>query len=140
MRTDPRVKIASDLRKPAGMVVIERGHGAAFIQSLPIEKLWGVGPKFRERLRTHALNTVADVAALSRSELQIRSCTDVALGTHQQIVYAKPGSPRCQVRLIHSSGLQLQQSADVAPLPVADFAALPKPLELGEDHVLGRGH
>ena len=65
-------KIASDLRKPAGMVVIERGHGAAFIQSLPIEKLWGVGPKFRERLRAHALHTVADLAALSRAELQSR--------------------------------------------------------------------
>lgn len=65
-------KVASDLRKPAGMVVIERGHGADFLQSLPLEKLWGVGPKFRERLHRHGLHTAADVAALSRAELQTR--------------------------------------------------------------------
>jgi DNA polymerase-4 len=86
-------KIASDLRKPAGMVVIERGHGAAFIQSLPIEKLWGVGPKFRERLRSHGLHTVADLAALSRAELQSRFGKS-GLALHDMVHARENGSLR----------------------------------------------
>src|SRR5216110_3709787 len=36
-------KVASDLRKPDGLVVVEAGREAEFLAPLPIERLWGVG-------------------------------------------------------------------------------------------------
>ena len=38
-------KIASDLRKPDGLVVVPPGEEAAFLAPLPIARLWGVGEK-----------------------------------------------------------------------------------------------
>src|SRR5215470_13727836 len=38
-------KIASDIRKPDGFMVIEEKEVAAFLRDLPISRLWGVGPK-----------------------------------------------------------------------------------------------
>src|SRR4029078_4591485 len=36
-------KVASDLRKPDGLVVVEPGRESEFLAPLPIERLWGVG-------------------------------------------------------------------------------------------------
>ena len=44
-------KIASDLRKPDGLVVVPAGEEAAFLAPLPIERMWGVGPKAAARPR-----------------------------------------------------------------------------------------
>jgi DNA polymerase-4 len=65
-------KIASDFRKPAGVVVVPHGEGPAFLADLPIEKLRGVGPKMADRLREVGLRHARDIAALSRTELQAR--------------------------------------------------------------------
>lgn len=65
-------KIASDLRKPRGVAVVEAGAGPGFLTGLPIERLWGVGPKMRERLRAAGMHTVADVVATPRAELGAR--------------------------------------------------------------------
>ena len=42
-------KIASDLRKPDGLVVVPPGDEAAFLAPLPISRLWGVGEKTAAR-------------------------------------------------------------------------------------------
>ena len=42
-------KIASDLRKPDGLVVVPPGGEAAFLAPLPISRLWGVGGKTARR-------------------------------------------------------------------------------------------
>ena len=44
-------KIASDLRKPDGLVVVAPGDEATFLAPLPISRLWGVGPSRRRRCR-----------------------------------------------------------------------------------------
>ena len=44
-------KIASDLRKPDGLVVVPPGDEAAFLAPLPISRLWGVGGKTATALR-----------------------------------------------------------------------------------------
>src|SRR3989442_15135430 len=41
-------KIASDLRKPDGLVVVPAGDEASFLGPLPLERLWGVGPETRD--------------------------------------------------------------------------------------------
>ena len=56
-------KVASDLRKPHGFVVVPPGQAARFLQPLPIERLWGVGPKTAGRLRQMGLMTIGELAA-----------------------------------------------------------------------------
>ncbi len=43
-------KLASDLEKPKGFVIITRDNMAAILEDLPVGKLWGVGPKTEEQL------------------------------------------------------------------------------------------
>ncbi len=62
-------KIASDLRKPDGLVVVPPGEEADFLAPLPIWRLWGVGPKTRLALEEHGVRTIGDLAALDPAAL-----------------------------------------------------------------------
>jgi DNA polymerase IV len=57
-------KVASDLRKPDGLVVVPPGEEAAFLAPLPITRLWGVGAKSATALREYGVRTIGDLAAL----------------------------------------------------------------------------
>jgi DNA polymerase IV len=57
-------KIASDLRKPDGLVVVPPGEEAAFLEPLAITRLWGVGAKSAAALREYGVRTIGDLAAL----------------------------------------------------------------------------
>ena len=57
-------KIASDLRKPDGLVVVEPGNEAAFLAPLAISRLWGVGEKTATALADFGVRTIGDLAAL----------------------------------------------------------------------------
>jgi len=65
-------KIASDLRKPDGLVVVEPGTEADFLAPLPVRRLWGAGPKTLEKLRALGCTTIGDVAALDPAVLARR--------------------------------------------------------------------
>jgi DNA polymerase-4 len=58
-------KVASDLRKPDGLVVVPVGDEEAFLAPLPIGRLWGVGDKTAVALREYSVRTIGDLAALS---------------------------------------------------------------------------
>ncbi len=62
-------KIATNVGKPNGLVVVPPGDEAAFLAPLPMEMLWGVGPKTRARLATLGVRTIGDIAALPEAEL-----------------------------------------------------------------------
>lgn len=55
-------KVASDLRKPRGLTVCPPGEEARFLAPLPIERLWGVGPKAADKLHASGLHVIGDVA------------------------------------------------------------------------------
>jgi DNA polymerase-4 len=55
-------KVASDLRKPDGLVVVEPDEVAAFLAPLPIERMWGVGPKTAPKMRALGYATLGDLA------------------------------------------------------------------------------
>ena len=57
-------KVASDLRKPDGLVVVAPGGEAAFLAPLPISRLWGVGEKTGAALGEYGVRTIGDLAAL----------------------------------------------------------------------------
>lgn len=62
-------KIASDLEKPDGLVVVPPGDEAAFLAPLPIARLWGVGPQTANALREYGVRTMGDLASLPRDLL-----------------------------------------------------------------------
>ncbi|MEW6486430.1 MAG: DNA polymerase IV [Thermodesulfobacteriota bacterium] len=62
-------KVASDLEKPDGFVVVPPGAAGAFLAPLPLGRLWGVGPKTAERLMGVGLRTIGDVARLRPRDL-----------------------------------------------------------------------
>jgi len=57
-------KIASDLRKPDGLVVVAPGDEASFLAPLAIGRLWGVGEKTAVALADFGVRTIGDLAAL----------------------------------------------------------------------------
>ncbi len=65
-------KVASDLRKPDGLVVVPAGEEAAFLAPLPIGRLWGVGEKTAVALADYGVRTIGDLAALSGDVMERR--------------------------------------------------------------------
>lgn len=62
-------KVASDLRKPDGLVVVEPGREAEFLAPLPVSRLWGVGEKTAALLKDIGLQHIGQIAALDRRYL-----------------------------------------------------------------------
>ncbi|MDK3255184.1 DNA polymerase IV [Blastococcus capsensis] len=62
-------KIASDLQKPDGLVVVPPGQELTVLHPLPVTRLGGVGPATAERLHQVGVKTVADLAAKSLPDL-----------------------------------------------------------------------
>jgi DNA polymerase-4 len=54
-------KIASDVNKPDGLLIVPPEDVANFLAPLPVTRLWGVGPKTAERLAELNIRTVDDV-------------------------------------------------------------------------------
>jgi DNA polymerase-4 len=65
-------KLASNQRKPDGLFVITPELGPAFVESLPVGKFHGIGPRTAARMNELAIHTGADLKALSMSFLQER--------------------------------------------------------------------
>lgn len=57
-------KIASDLKKPDGLVVVEPGREKEFLAPLPVGRLWGVGPKTEAYLKNLGLERIGQLAGL----------------------------------------------------------------------------
>src|SRR5687768_1122565 len=64
-------KIASDLDKPDGLLVIAPEQVLASLAPLPVTRLWGVGPATAERLAALNVKTVADVRRLRSEERRV---------------------------------------------------------------------
>ncbi|HXU90173.1 MAG TPA: DNA polymerase IV [Methylomirabilota bacterium] len=65
-------KIASDLRKPDGLVVVETGREAEFLAPLAIERLWGVGKATAKALAGLGIATIGQLQRLPRATLVSR--------------------------------------------------------------------
>jgi DNA polymerase-4 len=62
-------KIASDLDKPDGLVLVAADRVAEFLAGLPIQRLWGAGPKAVARFQDLGVRTIGAAALLPRQEL-----------------------------------------------------------------------
>ncbi len=63
-------KIASDFDKPDGLVVVAPGDIREFLGRVPIESLWGAGPKAVDRFHGLGVRTIGDVAGVPRERLR----------------------------------------------------------------------
>lgn len=73
-------KIATDVGKaavrsgdyPRSIQVVPPGEEAAFLAPLPVDALWGVGPKTAEKLAALGIHSIGDIAGASAADLSLR--------------------------------------------------------------------
>ena len=63
-------KIASGWKKPDGLTVIAPERVESFLQKLPVEALWGVGPVTAKKLRAIGIEKLVDVRAADEEKLR----------------------------------------------------------------------
>lgn len=106
-------KVASDLKKPDGFVIVSEEDVAQFLRDLPIARLWGVGPKTEHRLHQMGLHTIGQIAAVSREAL-VRSLG--TLGEHlfqlSQGKDSRPVVPNWEPKSISSETTFEEDTAD----------------------------
>jgi DNA polymerase IV len=62
-------KIASDLKKPDGLVVVKEEGLLDFLRPLAVEKIWGLGKKAGQILKDRGVKTIGDLAKKNTKEL-----------------------------------------------------------------------
>jgi nucleotidyltransferase/DNA polymerase involved in DNA repair len=65
-------KLASDLKKPDGLMVITEANKVEMLAPLPVSKIWGVGKVTEKRLHEVGLHTIGDLQRLPFDELRDR--------------------------------------------------------------------
>ncbi|WP_445188541.1 DNA polymerase IV [Pseudonocardia sp. Cha107L01] len=68
-RTKFLAKVASQVAKPDGLLVVAPERELEFLHPLPVELLWGVGAVTADKLHGWGITTVAQVAELSEASL-----------------------------------------------------------------------
>src|SRR4029077_21070563 len=94
-------KVASELRKPRGLVVVPAGAEASFLAPLPLAKLPGCGPASVLRLERIGVRTVGDLAALPDPLLgELFGQYGRLLGAHARGIDHSPVLPPCDPQSI----------------------------------------
>ena len=113
-------KLASDLDKPDGLVVIPYGKECESLANLPIKRIWGVGPSTERRLKNGGFLLIKDIQALSDEKLlvpyvgnQARRIWELARGIDE-----RPVEPD---RQIQSVGNEETYESDVEDPTVIDL-------------------
>ncbi|MCE5284483.1 MAG: DNA polymerase IV [Pelosinus sp.] len=94
-------KLASDLKKPDGLVVIYPGQHTAVLKNLPIGRLWGVGEVMSRQLIKQGIQTIGQLASADVSLLErfcgkeVYDLQRLALGQDD-----RPVMPDCQPKSI----------------------------------------
>ncbi len=69
-RTKHLAKVASQVAKPDGVVVVEPDVEREFLRPLPVELMWGVGPATAVRLAERGIRTIGDLAVTPSRALE----------------------------------------------------------------------
>ena len=65
-------KLATDLDKPDGLLIITENEAADLLKPLPVSKIWGVGQKTEQSLNRLGIKTIGDIQALPPGWLEAR--------------------------------------------------------------------
>ena len=63
-------KLASDANKPDGLTVVEPGREQAFLDPMPVDRLWGIGKRTAPRLRSLGVLTVGQLRRADAESLR----------------------------------------------------------------------
>ncbi len=98
-------KIASQVAKPDGLVIVDPGSELAFLHPLPVDLMWGVGPATKARLSAEGVATIGELA--QRSPTAMARVLGRAAG-HRLTSLASNRDPRSVEtrRRSHSAGAQ----------------------------------
>jgi DNA polymerase-4 len=69
-RTKHLAKIASQVAKPDGLVLVDPETELNFLHDLPVELMWGVGPATKARLAEQSIHTIGQLAQMPGLSLQ----------------------------------------------------------------------
>lgn len=116
-------KIASDLDKPDGLVVVKAGGEAEFLAPLPIGRLWGAGPKALERFRRLGCATIGDAANLERDAL-VRAFGDSMGDRFHRLSRGVDERPVVPGHIRKSLGKETTFGEDVADRAIVERALL----------------
>jgi nucleotidyltransferase/DNA polymerase involved in DNA repair len=64
-------KVASDLEKPDGLVVVEHGEEGSTLAPLPVRALQGIGPRMETALQGMGITTIGQLARANRAILTV---------------------------------------------------------------------
>jgi DNA polymerase-4 len=104
-RTKHLAKIASQVAKPDGLVVVAPEREREFLDPLPVGLVWGIGPVTRQRLAERGIRTIGELAAYPDESL--RSLVGRALGTKLASLAANDDQRRVRpIRRASSVGAQ----------------------------------
>ena len=69
-RTKHLAKIASQVAKPDGLVIVNPDTELDFLHDLPVELMWGVGPVTKARLAESGVHTIGQLTKISGCSLE----------------------------------------------------------------------
>ncbi|MQA31800.1 MAG: DNA polymerase IV [Luteitalea sp.] len=107
-------KIASGWKKPDGLTVISPDRVEPFLQQLPVDALWGVGPVTARKLRNQGIERLVDVRAIDPS--QLRKAVGSLAGWLRQLADGIDDRPVVPNRESKSSGSESTYSEDLISL------------------------
>jgi DNA polymerase-4 len=94
-------KIATNEGKPNGLVVVPPGEEAEFLAPLPMDMLWGVGPKTQARLAGLGMKIIGDIARWPEDDLARRlGAWGADLARHARGLDDRPVEPEREAKSI----------------------------------------
>ena len=119
-------KIASGWRKPDGLTVIAPERVESFLQELPVEALWGVGPVTAKKLRALGIQKLVDVR--EKDDLALRQAVGSLAASLKRLSWGedarevKPDRPWKSISAETTYAVDLENLDDMK----AELAALAK--------------
>ncbi|HEX5006281.1 MAG TPA: DNA polymerase IV, partial [Hyphomonadaceae bacterium] len=104
-RTKHLAKIASQVAKPDGMVLVDPRTELEFLHSLPVDLMWGVGPATKARLAEAGVTTIGQLA--QHSPHSVQRLLGQAIGQKlSELAWNRDPRPVQTRRRAHSAGAQ----------------------------------
>ncbi len=107
-------KIASGWKKPDGLTVISPDRVESFLQQLPVDALWGVGPVTAKRLRARGIARLVDVRSVDPA--QLHAAVGSLAGWLQQLAHGIDERPVVPNRASKSCGSERTYAEDLADI------------------------
>lgn len=107
-------KIASAWKKPDGLTVIAPERVERFLQTLPVDALWGVGPVTAQRLHERGIRRIVDIRSVELSTL--RDVVGSSAEWLRRLAEGVDDRPVVPDRVVKSSGSENTFATDLTDL------------------------